>query len=75
VGGHVQAFTLGKIKRQVEEAGFRVVKEANADFLSWLPILDRWQWLGRVDCGIADRLPSTLAGGYFMLCQKGARGE
>lgn len=75
VGGHVQAFTLGKIKRQVEAAGFRVVKAAKADFLSWLPILDRWQWLGRVDCSLADRLPSVLVGGYFLLCQKGAGGE
>lgn len=70
VGGHVQAFTLGKIKRLIEGAGFKVVKAAKADFLSWLPILDRWQWLGRVDCCLADKLPSALVGGYFLLCQK-----
>ncbi|MFQ5874943.1 MAG: methyltransferase domain-containing protein [Dehalococcoidia bacterium] len=75
VGGHVQAFTLGKIKRLTEEAGFTVVKAAKADFLSWLPILDRWQRLGRVDCGLADKLPSALVGGYFLLCQKGIRSE
>ncbi|MFQ5814676.1 MAG: class I SAM-dependent methyltransferase, partial [Anaerolineae bacterium] len=50
VGGHVQAFTVGKIRRLVEEAGFRVVKTANADFLSWLPLLARSHWIGRVDC-------------------------
>ena len=73
VGGHIQAFTLGRIKRLIEEAGFKVVKAMKADFLSWLPILDRWQWLGQLDCGLADRLPSPLVGGYFLLCQKGQK--
>jgi len=71
VGGHVQAFTLARIVRLIEEAGFKVVKAMKADFLSWLPILNRWLWLGRMDCKLAEKLPSVLVGGYFLLCQKG----
>jgi SAM-dependent methyltransferase len=70
VGGHIQTFSLGKIRKLVEEMGFRVVKTVNADFLSWLPLLGRSQWIGRVDCKLAERLPSALVGGYFLLCQK-----
>ncbi|MBI1884962.1 MAG: class I SAM-dependent methyltransferase [Chloroflexi bacterium] len=70
VGGHVQAFTLAGIGRLVDSNGFVVVRAANADFLSWLPLLRRWRWLGRLDCWMAERLPSALAGGYFLLCRK-----
>lgn len=67
---HLQTFSLGRIKKSIEEAGFEVLKIGNSDFVSFLPLLVKINGSCYWDCKLADRLPSQLVSGWFLLCQK-----
>lgn len=66
---HVQFFSPASLRRMMEEAGFRILKWHNSNFISfgWLR---RVPLLETVDCTLADHLPSHLSSGWYLLCRK-----
>lgn len=67
---HVQAFTFSRFQKLIEERGFRIFEVGHSDFISFLPFLVNLKGFCKIDCAIADRLPSPFVGGWFLACRK-----
>ena len=67
---HVQSLTLSALRRLIEEAGFRVLKVKHSDFISFLPLMVRFDRFCYWDCKLADRLFPQLVSGWYLACQK-----
>ncbi len=70
---HIHFFTVGMIERLLEQAGWRVVRQVNDEFLGGivfdrifarLPLLAKW------NVNVADRLLAQLANGWIFVCKK-----
>lgn len=67
---HTQLFTQSKISKLIKEAGFEIVNINNSDFISFLPVLVRLNKFCYYDCKLADKLPSSLASGFYIMSRK-----
>lgn len=64
--GHIQSFTLYKVKKLVADAGFDLIDVKHSDIISFLPILVRSNTFCYYDCKLADRVPPSLVSGYYL---------
>ena len=71
VSEHIQMFTFSGIAGPLQQVGFIVVAVEHSDFLSFLPILKRFDKLCYLDCKLADKLPHLLVSGFYFACKKG----
>jgi SAM-dependent methyltransferase len=70
---HIRFFTVGGIKRLLEQARLRVVAQANDEFLGGIVldrILAKFPSLARWNVEVADRLPAQIANGWIFICEK-----
>jgi 2-polyprenyl-3-methyl-5-hydroxy-6-metoxy-1,4-benzoquinol methylase len=70
---HIRFFTVGGIKRLLEQARLRVVAQANDEFLGGIVldrIMARFPSLARWNVEVADNLPAQLANGWIFICRK-----
>ena len=64
---HVQFFTFNHFRSLLKECGFEVEKIRHSNFiLPALPFMDRVGFLDKIDCGIADRLPTSVVSGWYV---------
>lgn len=72
--GHVQFFSLPGITRRLARGGLDVVKVVKSLFIFSVFFKrrgDEWTTVDRLDSRLADLLPASMAGGWFLLCRKG----
>jgi hypothetical protein len=64
---HIQFFTFRKFSLLLKSGGFKLEKVAHSYFiLPALPIVDRVEFLDKIDCNIADRLPACAVSGWYV---------
>lgn len=67
--GHVQFFSLSRVRRLLNETGFQLVDVGNQSLGLFLD----WKWLSPLrwlECTIADFVPHSLAGGWVVVVRK-----
>uniref|UniRef100_A0A7V4KD94 Class I SAM-dependent methyltransferase n=1 Tax=Fervidobacterium pennivorans TaxID=93466 RepID=A0A7V4KD94_FERPE len=67
---HIQFFTLSKIRNLIKKSGFDILSIRHSDFLSFLPLIVKSKKLSYYDCKLADKLPSFIVSGWYVLCRK-----
>lgn len=73
---HKQFFSKASLINLLESAGFRLTRFRHADFIEavfpYSLLTQRFRSLQRLDCILADLLPSSLASGFYTLWSKHA---
>jgi 2-polyprenyl-3-methyl-5-hydroxy-6-metoxy-1,4-benzoquinol methylase len=70
---HVQRFTLKRVREILSHGEFRVETLAHSDFLT--PVVElAWRFklpdtIHYADWWVADRLPSSMVSGWYLLCR------
>ncbi|HDP69227.1 MAG TPA: methyltransferase domain-containing protein [Actinobacteria bacterium] len=76
---HTQNFTMGRMRKLLDESNFKINRAVNSNFLFGVPPLyfpfgrgsATFNFLDELDCKVADFLPHLLASGWYFACSIG----
>ena len=67
--GHKQNFSFQNFSRLLNKYNIYIDKVGHSDFISFLPMIRRINFLVNIDCKIADFLPYYLVSGWYFVCK------
>jgi len=66
---HKQNFTFKAFTALMNDCGIYIEKVGHSNFMSFWPVIRRFNFLARIDCKLADLLPHSFVSGWFFLCK------
>jgi len=69
---HLQRFTMNSLRANIQTAGFCITDWENSDFLTF-GALSKVTLLARLDCAVANILPSGVVSGWYLRCVRRER--
>ncbi len=71
---HIQFFSKKDVRKLSAKNGFRITRFLNSNFVDdvfpFSLLTKRLRFLQQFDCWVADFLPNTMTGGFFMIWEK-----